>query len=318
MQLADVIKWNAAPGVFAWKYPSEELSTKSQLIVSESQEAILLNQGKFVGPFRAGRHTLNTENYPLLGSILKIPFGGKTPFSAEVWFIQKAFSLDIKWGTPDPIQVEDPKYHIFIPVRAFGQYSLQIQDSTKFLLKLVGTLPVFVEKTLKDYFKGILLKHTKDLLAKYFIEKNTSIIQISANIREISDILHDEISRELEYYGIRIVNFNINSISTDEKDPAVARLRRALAERAEMEILGFNYQQKRTFDTMESAASNQGNGNLMNAGIGMGITMGNVAEQMSQNLNTTKVNSKFCPSCGNPINGNVNFCPSCGTKITKH
>lgn len=321
MAIADVIKWDAASGVFAWKFPSEELSTKSQLIVSETQEALLVNQGKFIGPFCAGRHTLSTENYPMLGSILKIPFGGKTPFSAEVWFIQKAFSLEIRWGTLDPIQIEDPKYHIFIPIRAFGQYSIQICDSIKFMQKLVGTVPVFVEKTLRDYFKGIVLKYTKDLLAKYFVEKNISIIQISANIREISDSLLYEISNDFEQYGIKIINFNVNSISTDDSDPAVARLRRALAERAEMDILGYNYQQKRTFDTMETAASNQGAGSVMNAGmgmamgVGMGMPMGNIAGQMAQNLNTANIAPKFCPNCGTALEATTKFCSSCGTKI---
>ncbi len=321
MALVDVIKWNASPNVFAWKFPSEELSTKTQLIVSESQEAILVNQGRFVGPFSAGRHTLSTENYPILNEILKLPFGGKTPFSAEVWFIQKAFSLEIKWGTLSPIQIEDPKYHIFIPIRAFGQYGIQISDSKKFLLKLVGTLPVFVRKTLEDFFIGIVLKHANDLLAKYFVEKNISIIQVSANIREISDKLCADISNELDEYGVRITNFNINSISTDETDPSVARIRRALAERVEMDILNFNYQQKRTFDTMEAAASNQGGNSLMNAGIGMGIgygmgiPMGNIANQMTENLNTTKVTPKFCSNCGTSLSGNAKFCPECGTKI---
>ena len=321
MKIADVIKWNAAPGVFAWKYPSEELSTKSQLIVSETQEAILVNQGNFIGPFTAGRHTLNTQNYPILGSILKIPFGGNTPFTAEVWFLQKAFSLEIKWGTSDPIQIEDPKYHIFIPVRAFGQYSIQVNDSIKFMKKLVGTVPVFVEKTLREYFKGIILKYVKDLLAKYFVEKNVSIIQISANIKEISDSLLSEISNDIENYGVKIINFNVNSISTDDSDPSVARLRRALAERAEMDILGYNYQQKRTFDTMEAAASNQGNGSAMNAGmgmamgVGMGLPMGNIAGQMAQNLNPTNITPKFCSNCGNPLDPSVKFCPSCGARV---
>lgn len=321
MAIIDVLKWNAAPGVFAWKFPSEELSTKSQLIVSESQEAILINQGKFVGPFTAGRHTLSTENYPLLGSVLKIPFGGNSPFTAEVWFIQKAFSMEIKWGTMDPIQIEDPKYKIFIPIRAFGQYSIQIKDSAKFMLKMVGTMPSFAINPLQSYFKGIVLKHTKDLLAKYFVEKNISIIQISANIKEISDFLWSEINKEFLDYGIGIVNFNINSISTDDKDPVVARLRRALAERAEMEILGFNYQQKRTFDTMETAASNQGAGSTINAGmgmamgVGMGIPMGNVAGQMAQNLITPNAKAKFCKNCGSPLDGIAKFCPSCGTQI---
>lgn len=323
MPLFNVIKWNAAPRVYAWKFPSEEIPSNSQLIVSETQEALFVNQGNFIGPFGAGRHTLNTENYPLLGTILKLPFGGNSPFTAEVWFVQKSYSLEINWGTSDPIHVEDPKYHIFIPIRAFGSYSIQIQDSAKFLRRLVGTLPVFVEKTLKDYFKSIILKHTKDLIAKYFIEKNVSIIQISAHIREISDFLKSEMLKELAEYGLEVVYFNVASISTDNNDPSVVKLRNALAEKAEMEIIGFNYQQKRTFDTMESAAQNQSNGGLINAGLGMGIgmglgvPMGNTMGHMAENFNMTKQAQKFCSNCGESLSANAKFCPSCGSKIDK-
>ncbi len=321
MAIAEVLKWNALPNVLAWKFPSEELSTKSQLIVAESQEAILVNQGVFVGPFAAGKHTLDTQNYPVLTRIVKAALGGRTPFSAEVWFIQKAFSLEVKWGTMNPVQVEDPKFHIFIPVRAFGQYSIKVSDSVKFMKKMVGTMPAFTVKTLDNYFKGIFLKHTIDLLAKYFAQRNISILQISANILDISDMLSSDISKELEDYGIKIVNFNVNSISTDENDPAVARLRRAMAERAEMEIMGFNYQQKRTFDTMEAAAANEGSGNAMNAGIGMamgvgmGMPMGSIAGQMAQNLNPANIKPKFCSQCGAPVDTAAKFCSSCGAKI---
>ena len=324
MPIARVLKWNASPNVFAWKFPSEELSTLSQLIVSETQEAVLVDQGKFYGPFTAGRHTLNTLNYPILTSLVKKVLDGNTPFSAEVWFVQKAYSLEIKWGTSLPILVDDPKYHILLPVRAYGQYSIQICDTIKFLSKLVGTMPTYTEKTLQEYFKGIILKHTKDLLGKYFVERNVSIIQIVAYTKDISDALFKEITKETEEYGVKIINFTVNSISTDEKDPAVAKLRRVLVEKAEMDILGFNYHQKRTFDTLESAANNQGtSGEIMNAGlgmalgVGMGTPMGHLVGQMAQNLSASHRSSKFCSNCGNPIIETANFCPNCGMKISK-
>ena len=140
MAIVDVIKWNGAPDTLAWKYPSEELGTWTQMIVAESQEAFLFKGGQPIGPFLAGRHTLDTANYPILGQILKIATGGRSPFTAEVWYVNKGISLDIKWGTPTAIQALDPQYRIMLPVRAYGQLGLQVVDSGKFLVKLVGTL----------------------------------------------------------------------------------------------------------------------------------------------------------------------------------
>ncbi|MCC6912033.1 MAG: SPFH domain-containing protein, partial [Flavobacteriales bacterium] len=136
MAVIDLVKWNGSPNLLAWKFPSEELSTWTQLIVNESQEAYLVRGGVYDGPFAGGRHTLTTENIPLIRSLLGLPFGGQSPFSAEVWYVNKVTNLNIKWGTPDPIQLQDPKYQIMIPVRAFGQYGIKVQDSKKFLLKL--------------------------------------------------------------------------------------------------------------------------------------------------------------------------------------
>lgn len=79
MAVIDLVKWNGSPDIFVWKYPSEDLSTWTQLIVNETQQAYLVRGGVYHGPFNAGRHTLSTENIPLLTSIIGLPFGGKSP-----------------------------------------------------------------------------------------------------------------------------------------------------------------------------------------------------------------------------------------------
>ena len=318
MAVVDVVKCNFAPNVFAWKFPSDELSSWTQLIVNESQEAIMFKEGRSVGPFPAGRHTLSSDNYPLLHSLLKIPFG-KSPYTAEVWFIQKAFSLDVKWGFPVPIQLEDPKYHIMLPVRAFGQYGITVEDSAKFLIKLHGTLPAYTQKTLSSYFKGIIITEAKNLIAEYLIQNNISILHIGAKLNEISDALQQKISMEIEDYGVKIVNFKVNSINTDDNDRAVKKLKEVLASKLEMDILGFNYQQKRSFDAMEAAAGNNAGGGVMNAGIGLGmgmglgIPMGNMAQQMSQNFAVTSKN--VCQKCGADNPANSKFCTQCAALL---
>lgn len=84
--------------------------------------------------FSAGRHTLETGNIPLLSKIVNLPFGGRSPFAAEVWYVNRVLSLDVKWGTKDPLQVMDPKFSIAVPVRAYGQLGVQISGSRKFLV----------------------------------------------------------------------------------------------------------------------------------------------------------------------------------------
>ena len=87
--LFSVVKYEGGRNVLAWKYPNSNLTTKSQLIVNESQEAVLYKSGQALDVFQSGRHTLTTENIPLLSKIVNIPFGGSSPFTAEVWFVNK-------------------------------------------------------------------------------------------------------------------------------------------------------------------------------------------------------------------------------------
>ena len=89
MAIIDLVRW-APQGnqtIYAYRFPETNLSTYTQLIVQESQEAILFSKGQIVGKFGPGKHTLNTENLPILRSLYGLPFG-KNPFTAEVWFVK--------------------------------------------------------------------------------------------------------------------------------------------------------------------------------------------------------------------------------------
>lgn len=243
--------------------------------MNESQEAFVVKGGVYDGPFGAGRHTLTTENIPLLTNLIGLPFGGKSPFTAEVWFVNKVTNLNIRWSTPDPIQLQDPKYGIMVPVRAFGQYGVRIEESKKFLLKLVGTLPGFDTDTLSEYFRGVFTTRIKTDIANAIIRSGQSVLEITTQLEALSAILKGSLSAEITEYGVVLSQLNIHSINVPEEDPAVQTLKAALAKRAEMGIVGFNYQQERSFDVMQTAAGNEGNaGSLMGAGLGVGMGIG--------------------------------------------
>ncbi len=318
MAIADVLKFNSDATIFAWKHPNSELSTWTQLIVNESQEAVLVKNGQIADVFGPGHYTLSTNNIPILQKLVNIPFGGKSPFSAEVWFINKAFALDIKWGTTSPIQIQDPKYGVFVPLRAFGQFGLRIEDSRRFLVKLVGTMKFFNVNTMTDYFRGLYITRVKDRLSSCLANSKISILEINSHLNEISTDLSKQLQGEFAEFGINVYSFFINDINVPENDPAVKQLKAALAKRAEMDILGYNYQQERTFDTLNTAAGNKGAaGTVMGAGLGAGLgfgfggAMGNAVGNMEPVM-STKENKKECPSCHAKIGESLKFCPECG------
>lgn len=324
MAIVDVVKYNGDPDVFAWKYPSEDLGTWTQLIVNESQEAILFKGGKALDVFGSGRYTLETANIPILNNIINLPFGGKSPFAAEVWYVSKLFSLDIKWGTATPIQIQDAKYGIFVPVRSNGLFGIQIEDSKKFLIKLVGTLPEFDKASIVSYFRGLYITKVKDAISQYLVHKQISVLEINAYIDELSAFMKERIEPTMLEYGIKLVNFYVNELSVPEDDPAVNKLKEALAKKAEMDILGYTYQLERSFDTLEGAAKNAGNSSapLMGTGIGLGMgvglggvvgtSFGSIAEEININKTVQASLKKKCPSCNATMEDIQRFCGNCG------
>jgi membrane protease subunit (stomatin/prohibitin family) len=321
MAIVEVVKYNGSPDVFAWKYPNSELGTWTQVIVNESQEAVLYKGGQSLDLLAAGRHTLETANIPLLSKIVNLPFGGRSPFSAEVWYINKVNSLDIKWGTSTPIQLQDPKYNVFIPLRAFGQFGIRIFDSKIFLQKLVGTLPSFTSQDILKFFRGLYLTKVKDAISSYLIKMKISVLEINAYISEISESLKNDINPTLTNYGIELVSFYVNDISVPEEDSAVIKLKDALAKKAEMDIIGYNYTQERSFDTLEGAATNKGSGSaqFMGAGMGLGMglgigkNMGGAFGEIGKSIDTSP--TKDCPHCHKNVGAEFKFCPHCGKEI---
>ena len=318
----DRIKFDGPADSIVWKFPYDNLSIGTRLIVNESQEAILYKGGQALDSFGPGTHTISTGNIPLLQKLINLPFGGKTPFTAEVWYINKTVKRDIKWGTQDAFKIQDPNYKIIVPMRAFGEFGIQISDARNYMTQIVGTLHSSDIQTISKHFKILIITKTKDSIAGYIVKQKISVLDLPAMIDELSNVCKQRITEEFDKYGILITNFYIESINYPEDDPSVVKLQDALAKKAEMDIVGFNYQQERTFDTLETAAGNEGNaGSVMGTGMGLGIGLGvgnafgGAAAQMGTQLKPDQQPTKKCVKCSteNPIDNK--FCSSCGSKM---
>lgn len=328
MAIIDRIKFTGMQNGQDWliyRYPGESFVLGSQLIVGEGQVAVFVKGGQALDYFTAGTHTLVTSNIPLLQSIINLPFGGQTPFTAEVYFINKTSKLDMNWGTIDPIQLIDPKYNIKLRVRAFGQFGMKIEDYRVFLTELIGSMnPYEVVSYTKmiNYFKGVLVMKTKSLIAQAIISNKVSALEIAASIDEISKFCKDEISSEFSRFGLKVVNFYIQSINFPDED--FEEINKILREKASFDIIGDRrYITKRSFDTIETAAGNEGGiaGTLASAGVGLGLGfgVGGVMNGITSSLNTSVPQQAqyVCPKCGKANAEGVIYCGECGNKIGK-
>jgi membrane protease subunit (stomatin/prohibitin family) len=276
MAAIDVVKYDSNDKEFAWKYPSENLRLGSQLVVKTSQRAFFIKGGKVLDEFNEGTYTLKTGNIPILDKIINIPFGSDSPFQAEVWFVNLISILDNKWGTPVPIQLEDPKYNIVVPVRAFGQFGISIADPKNFLQTLVGNLKSFSTEKVVEYFSGKVISSTTSAIGKKMILDGISFLQIHVFLDEISEYCKEKIKKDLEQYGINLDSFHLISINVPESDPSVIKLKAAKDLAAKVKITGKDlYQMDRSFDVLDKAAQNEGMmGGTISAGLGIGLGLG--------------------------------------------
>ena len=273
MSLVDVVKWESNPYEVVHKFQSDGLRLGSQLVVYPSQTAFFVKGGKILDEFTSGTYTIKSENIPLLGKIIDLPFGGETPFKAEVWFVNQIELLDCKWGTPTPLQIEDPKYEVIVPVRAYGQYGFKIVEPRTFLEKLVGNMPSFATNKVVEYFRGVILSRLTAIVYNKLKENNSSVLNINSDIEDLSNYARECIADVFLQYGIEISIFNIISISVNEFDPSFQRLKEAKDALAEIKIIGKeNYQLSRSFDVLEKAAGNESG--MAGAAVGLGAGVG--------------------------------------------
>ena len=292
MALIDVVKCEMDGKNICQKFPSEDLRLGSQLVVYTAQTAFFVKGGAICDEFTTGTHTIKAENIPILNRIINLPFGGQSPFQAEVWFVNHIAKLDMKWGTPQPIQLEDPRYHVIVPVRAFGQYGIRVADARRFLETLIGSMASFGDEQVDAYFKGKIVAQLNTLISQKIVKDNISILDINTNLLEMSKYCQTNIGNAMERYGIELCDFTIMSISVSQDDPSIIRLKAAKDEMARISIMGRdNYQMGRSFDVLETAAGNAGTGGqmvVMGAGLGAGLGLGTITGQMTtQNMNAT-------------------------------
>ena len=233
VNIAQVIKYEGDNSTFIWKHPYEDFNTTSQLIVHESQEAIFFANGQIVDVFGAGRHTLETQNIPLLRKIINIPTGGKSSFHCEVYFINKTVQMAVKWGTDSKVRFLDSNLGIPLEIGACGEMNLAVVDSKKLLLKLVGTMRgiawgengIGFTKSIQNSFRPLISTAVKSHLPTAIKSNNINILEIDENLEMLSKIMLDRMIGGFEEYGLTIPQFYITNIALPENDPNFKRMK---------------------------------------------------------------------------------------------
>lgn len=234
--LASIIKYEGDNETLIWKHPIEDFNFGSQLIVHESQEAIFFRDGQALDLFGAGRYTLETQQLPLLEKLYKLPTDTEGTFHSEVYFINLATQMGIKWGTDSKVRLFDPISGLHVELGASGEFNIRVTNSRKLLLKVVGTTRALDQDQLlgtdgnKGFFRAMVMTQVKSFLAQTVRENGINILQIDEHLMQLSEALREKINTSLEEYGLTMPEFFVGRIVTPDDDPNYRRMREQYAE----------------------------------------------------------------------------------------
>ncbi|GHS98171.1 membrane protease family stomatin/prohibitin-like protein [Planctomycetales bacterium] len=295
---SDVIK-NSGPGeLLIWRQPEEDFNTNSTLIVMPGEEAIFIKGGAIEQTFTEGTYRLSTENYPVISRLRNLFTGGVSTFSAVVYFVRKAHSREILWGTSSPIQVRDKLLGIATKLRARGAYKIQIENPQKFLTKLLGNNIPFEgqQELLDDYFANEFQGKIKSSITRALNETQTELLGIEARIEEFAEAVQPFLGEVFDDYGLKIIKFSIAALDVDDDElrrrydsigmDAIAKMRNAQADKGVMNVLGEDWGRQQAANILGTVAANPGAGGVAaaGAGIGMGVAAGGMFAGMAQQM----------------------------------
>jgi len=270
-ELLEIIEWtDDSRDILSWRYPDEDKAIKNgaQLICRESQVAQLIYVGEFGDQFAPGKHTLSTENIPILTRLKSWKYGLESPFKVDVYYVNTRLFTGNKWGTSNPIMMRDNDFGI-VRARAFGTYDFRIVDVKTFLREIAGSDHTFRMDEFADTMRSRIVSVFSDALAT----SNVPVLDVATKYGELGDALLPLINPVVgAKYGLEITSFIIENVSVPKE------VEEAIDKRSSMAAVGNlnDYVKFQMAQGMEKGGSGAGG---MATEMAVGLT---IAQQMMQ------------------------------------
>jgi len=308
----EVLEWFDPTGrEVAHRLPEQgsgELKLGAQVIVRDSQAAVFYSGGVACDALGPGRHTLLTKNVPLLTKALALPWGFKSPFRAEVYFVNLKVFANLRWGTRDPVAFRDAELGL-VRLRAHGICNLQVVQPVLFVNSLVGTHAAYDVDTLEAFVSEVVVSRLNDHLGEHL----RTVVELPSRYDEFARGLERRLEQDLAGFGVALRSLYINAITPPDG------VQQAIDDRSRLGAVGdrmTDLVQLKAASALEKAADG---GGLAEGAMGMGLGLmapgflGGLVPGVGAAA-APKAGAE-CPECGLPVGADARFCSHCGHQV---
>jgi excisionase family DNA binding protein len=211
-ELLEVIEWtDDSRDTLSYRFPDDDKAIKNgaQLIVRESQQVQFVYLGEFGDTFGPGKHTLTTDNIPVLTKLKSWKYGFNSPFKADIYYLNTRLFTGNKWGTANPIMMRDEDLGI-VRIRAFGTYDFHIVDPKLFLKEVAGSDQNFRLDEFADTMRSRIVSVFSDALAT----AKVPVFDVASRYTELGEALLPLINPVIKAkYGLEMPSFILENVS---------------------------------------------------------------------------------------------------------
>jgi excisionase family DNA binding protein len=270
-QFIDIIEWtDDSRDTLSFRFPDEDKEIKrgAQLIVRESQIVQFVYLGQFGDTFGPGKHTLTTDNIPILTRLKGWKYGFESPFKADVYYVITRLFTGNKWGTSNPVMMRDPDFGI-VRVRAFGTYDFRIVEPHRFLKEVAGTDHHFR----LDEFADVMRSRIVSVFSEALASSQVPVLDVATRYSELGDALLPLINPMLiAKYGLEMATFVLENVSVPPE------VEQAIDKRSSMAAVG-NLNDYVKYQMAQGMETGGGGTGAMGAEMAVGFA---IAQQMMQ------------------------------------
>lgn len=227
-QFIDIIEWtDDSRDTLSFRFPDQdkEIKNGAQLIVRESQLVQFVYLGQYGDAFGPGKHTLITDNIPILSRLKGWKYGFESPFKADVYFVVTRLFTGNKWGTSNPVMVRDQDFGI-VRLRAFGTYDFRIVDAPRFLREVAGTDHHFR----LDEFADTMRSRIVSLFSEALASSRVPVLDVATRYSELGEALLPLINPIIkDKYGLEMASFILENVSVPPEVEAAIDKRSSMA-----------------------------------------------------------------------------------------